>query len=251
MACPKDRNIDHLYGLTPDRLLPTVSFFTYGGLMKAIWRVLIALLAVVRSRSEAGSQGAHNIRLSWCAGTRNDRVCSGDGILSVICIKRVHRVHDLGEIVFCLCVPGLVLDCFEGGEEQADQDRNDCDDDEQLDESERAGVSGRGTHGANAKRKLSSPHVKLLKKLHRYKGFQPLLGKTTSINAVILLTFNSHPVRHLFRERALCAIGIVLHAKVFVDLEQPLLVRDSAQKFFPARIVSKKTRGSGFESPVR
>jgi hypothetical protein len=55
----------------------------------------------------------------------------------------------------------------------------------------------------------------------------------------------------LFRERALCAIGIVLHAKVFVDLEQPLLVRDSAQKFFPAGIISKKTRGSGFESPVR
>src|SRR2546429_6989974 len=61
----------------------------------------------------------------------------------------------------------------------------------------------------------------------------------------------SRPLRHLLRERALCAIGIVLHAKVFVDLEQPLLVRDSAQKFFPAGIISKKTRRSGFESPVR
>ena len=61
----------------------------------------------------------------------------------------------------------------------------------------------------------------------------------------------SRPVRHLFRERALCAIGIVLHAKIFVDLEQPLLVRDRAQKFFPAGIISKKTRRSGFESPVR
>ena len=61
----------------------------------------------------------------------------------------------------------------------------------------------------------------------------------------------SRPLRHLLRERALCAIGIVLHAKVFVDLEQPLLVRDRAQKFFPAGIISKKTRGSGFESPVR
>ena len=61
----------------------------------------------------------------------------------------------------------------------------------------------------------------------------------------------SRPLRHLFRERALRAIGIVLHAKVFVDLEQSLLVGDSAQKFFPAGIISKKTRRSGFESPVR
>jgi hypothetical protein len=59
------------------------------------------------------------------------------------------------------------------------------------------------------------------------------------------------PFRHLLRERALCAIGIVLHTKVFVDLEQPLLVRDRAQKFFSAGVISKKTRGSGFESPVR
>jgi hypothetical protein len=61
----------------------------------------------------------------------------------------------------------------------------------------------------------------------------------------------SRPLRHLLGKWALCAIGIVLHAKVFVDLEQPLLVRDSAQKFFPAGIISKKTRRSGFESPVR
>jgi hypothetical protein len=59
------------------------------------------------------------------------------------------------------------------------------------------------------------------------------------------------PFPHLLRERALRAIGIVLHAKVFVDLEQPLLMRDRAQKFFPAGIISKKTRRSGFESPVR
>ena len=58
------------------------------------------------------------------------------------------------------------------------------------------------------------------------------------------------PRPHLLREWALDAIGIVLHAKVFVDLEQPLLVRDRAQKFFPARIISKKTRRSSFESPV-
>jgi len=59
------------------------------------------------------------------------------------------------------------------------------------------------------------------------------------------------PFPHLLRERALRAIGIILHAKVFVDLEQPLLLRDRAQKFSPPGIISKKTRRSGFESPVR
>jgi len=62
--------------------------------------------------------------------------------------------------------------------------------------------------------------------------------------------YNSSPLRHLFRERALRAIGIVLHAKIFVDLQQTLLVRDSFQKLFPAWIVSKETRRSCFESSV-
>ena len=59
-------------------------------------------------------------------------------ILSVIRIERVHCVDDLGEIVFCLCLSGLVLDGFESGEEQADQNRDDRDDNQQLDESEGA-----------------------------------------------------------------------------------------------------------------
>ena len=46
----------------------------------------------------------------------------------------------MGEIVFRLRLSGLVLNCFESGEEQADQDRDDRDDDQQLDESEGAGV---------------------------------------------------------------------------------------------------------------
>jgi hypothetical protein len=70
-------------------------------------------------------------------------------------------------------------------------------------------------------------------------------------NPPLCSPFNrSRPLRHLFRERALGAVRIVLHAKVFVDLEQPLLVRDRAQKFFPTGIISKKTRRGGFESPV-
>ena len=69
---------------------------------------------------------------------------SAKRILSVIRIERVHRVDDLGEIVFCLCLSGLVLNCFESGEEQADQNRDDRDDDQQLDESERAGVFWKG-----------------------------------------------------------------------------------------------------------
>ncbi len=42
----------------------------------------------------------------------------------------------------------------------------------------------------------------------------------------------SPPLAHLFRERALRAIGIVLHAKIFVDLEQALLVCDGFQNCF-------------------
>ena len=59
-------------------------------------------------------------------------------ILAVFRIERVHRVDDLGEIVFRLRLSGLVLNCFESGEEQTDQDRDDRDDDQQLNESEGA-----------------------------------------------------------------------------------------------------------------
>jgi hypothetical protein len=44
----------------------------------------------------------------------------------------------LGEIVFRLYLSGLVLNCFESGEEQANQNCDDCDNDQQLDESEGA-----------------------------------------------------------------------------------------------------------------
>jgi hypothetical protein len=71
----------------------------------------------------------------------------------------------LGEIIFRLCFSGLPLNCFECGEKQADQDRNDCDNDQQLNESEGVGASARGTHGANGSRKLSGTHAKLFKKL--------------------------------------------------------------------------------------
>jgi hypothetical protein len=42
----------------------------------------------------------------------------------------------LREIVFRLRLSGLVLNCFESGEEQTHQNRDDADYDEQLDESE-------------------------------------------------------------------------------------------------------------------
>jgi hypothetical protein len=44
----------------------------------------------------------------------------------------------MGEIVFRLCLSGLVLNCFESRKEQADQNRYDCDHDQQLDKSEAA-----------------------------------------------------------------------------------------------------------------
>src|SRR5947207_11463083 len=61
----------------------------------------------------------------------------------------------------------------------------------------------------------------------------------------------SLPFPHLLREWALRAIRIILQAKIFVDLEQTLLVRDGFQKFLPARIISEKTCGSCFEPSIR
>ena len=62
-------------------------------------------------------------------------------ILSIFRVVRVHRVDDLGEIVLCLCLSGLVLDRFESGEEEADQNRDDRDDNQQLDQREGARVT--------------------------------------------------------------------------------------------------------------
>src|ERR1043166_6002436 len=62
---------------------------------------------------------------------------------------------------------------------------------------------------------------------------------------------NSFPLLHLLREWALCTIGVVSHAKVFINLEQTLLVRDGFQELFATWITSKKTRCSRFESAVR
>jgi hypothetical protein len=62
---------------------------------------------------------------------------------------------------------------------------------------------------------------------------------------------NSFPFFHLLRKRTLRAIGIIPHTKVLVNLEQALLVRDSFQELFPARIVSEKTRRPCFQSAVR
>ncbi len=60
----------------------------------------------------------------------------------------------------------------------------------------------------------------------------------------------SHPFVHLFRERTLRAIGIVLHTEIFVDLQQSLLMCHGAQKLFPARVISKETCRSGLEAAI-
>ncbi len=41
-----------------------------------------------------------------------------------------------------------------------------------------------------------------------------------------------------------------MQAKVFVDLEQPLLLRHSPQEPRPARVVAEEPRGTGLETPV-
>ena len=95
--------------------------------MKTICRVLTALLAVRVALPPWRS--ARRVYIQAGVVWADSVVISCDRILSVIRIERVHRIHDLGEIVFCLCLSGLVLNCFERGEEQADQDRDDRDDD--------------------------------------------------------------------------------------------------------------------------
>jgi hypothetical protein len=69
--------------------------------------------------------------------------------------------------------------------------------------------------------------------------------------ASILKRFNrSYPFLHLLGKRTLRAIGIVLHTKILINLEQTLLMRDGSQKLLPARIISKKTGRTGFESSI-
>ena len=62
---------------------------------------------------------------------------------------------------------------------------------------------------------------------------------------------NSFPFGYLLRKWTLGAIGIVPHAKVLVNLEQALLVRDGFQELFPARVASEKACCPRFEAAVR
>jgi hypothetical protein len=55
----------------------------------------------------------------------------------------------------------------------------------------------------------------------------------------------------LFRERTLRAIGIILHAKILIDLQQALLVRNATQKLFLPRVVSKETYRRDVEAAIR
>jgi hypothetical protein len=61
----------------------------------------------------------------------------------------------------------------------------------------------------------------------------------------------SLPACHLLGKRALRAIGIVLNAKVLVNLKKNLLLRVSFQKLLAPRIISEKARCSGFQSTIR
>jgi hypothetical protein len=67
-------------------------------------------------------------------------------VFAVISVKRVHGVHDLGEIVFCLGVPSLVLDCFERRKKQPDEDPDDGDNHQEFNEGKCCG--GISSHSA-------------------------------------------------------------------------------------------------------
>ena len=64
-------------------------------------------------------------------------------------------------------------------------------------------------------------------------------------------TTGSRPLTHLFGKRALRAIRVVSHAKIFVNLEQTLLMRDRFQKLRAARIISEEPGGRSFQSAIR
>src|SRR6266704_2530264 len=69
--------------------------------------------------------------------------------------------------------------------------------------------------------------VKKVTSLQSYKGDRRGAFQLLS-NLVTRLTFLTlPPFRHLFRKRALCAIRIVPHAKVFVNLDQTSLSSES------------------------
>ena len=118
-----------------------VGFFTVGGDNKDDLACVDAASDIEVAPRCIARSSLNKVVICWSPPARRCQYRqSRSGILSVIGIKRVHCVHDLGEIVFCLGAPGLVLDCFERGEKQANQNRDDCDDDQQLNEGEGAGL---------------------------------------------------------------------------------------------------------------
>jgi hypothetical protein len=125
---------------------------------------------------------------------------------------------------------------------------NDGDDDEELDEREGANAVRRILHGmisANVER--STPNFQR----STPKVFAS--GRSTSNTRLLHYSIAPclDPLPHLLWERALRAIGIVLQTKVFVNLEQPLLVRHRFQKLPAARIVPEKACGSGLKPSIR
>src|SRR5581483_4304485 len=64
------------------------------------------------------------------------RVRCSQRILAVLGVVRVHRIHDLRQIVFCLRLFGLILDGLKSREEQANQNRDNRDNDKQFNKRE-------------------------------------------------------------------------------------------------------------------
>src|SRR5690349_15487120 len=62
---------------------------------------------------------------------------------------------------------------------------------------------------------------------------------------------DSCPFRHLVRKRAVRTIGFILHTKIFVDLEEPLLVGNGFQESLAPAVISEETGRSCFDFSVR
>ena len=77
------------------------------------------------------------------------------------------------------------------------------------------------------------------------------MQKPISDVAIGLAKFWLHPLLYLLGEGTLRAVGVVLQTKVFVDLEQTLVLPEEAQELQAAWIVSKKSQGTGLDSAIR
>ena len=145
-------------------------------------------------------------------------------VLPIFGIKRVHRSNDLRDVILCLGPFRLVLHACKRGKSSAIR------------------IAMTVMTTSNSIRVKPPRNLALENSSRSLRELRD--GRFRSSG------FPSRPFQHLFGEGTLRAVGVVLQAKVFVDLEQTLLLRHSPQEPRPARVVAKEPRRAGLEPPV-